>query len=161
MRQHQHAGRKFQLARDGSGKAEQHEWIVERILVRVRPGQLRLAILVRAFDHVIVGHQVGIAHILGGKAEFADRIGISGDLGRRIGNAQLHGPVLSKPESLPRLISGRPYPSKTMWVVRYSLVLYLLEVGRLHRAGIAEDAIPDEPRHLVPQEPLDFHDRSG
>ena len=84
LRQHKHPGDEFQPVRAGGGEAEQHERIMERVLLGVGSIQLWFAALVRALHHMVIGHHVAIAELFGGCDKLADRARIAGDLRRRI-----------------------------------------------------------------------------
>ena len=82
LRQDHDTGGKFDGRRETGEIAEQHHRLVERIELRIRPGESRSAISVVDAEHVIVGGQPDVTETFGGLGEVTDNDRIIADLGR-------------------------------------------------------------------------------
>ena len=91
LRQDDHARNKLELLGERCEVAEQHERLVERVVLGVRAAESRFAPRVHRAEHVVVGDQVRIAELLCGLREVADRDGVAADLAGGEHAADLHG----------------------------------------------------------------------
>jgi len=88
--QDEHGGPELDGRGAGGEEAEQHERLVERIVLGVRAGQRRIAVGVHGAEHMIVDQQPAVAESLGGLGEIADDRRIRADLRRREHHPEVH-----------------------------------------------------------------------
>ena len=86
----QHAGGQLDRGRVGGEEPEQHERLVERIVLGVRAAERRVAIGVVDAEHVVVRREPDTAERLGCLGVVADGDRIVADLGRREDRAEPH-----------------------------------------------------------------------
>ena len=90
LRGDEHADDELDRARHGGEVTEQHERLVEGVVLRVRTPQPRLAVGVLGPEHVVVGDELRAAELLHALGEVADRPWVVADVARREDDAELH-----------------------------------------------------------------------